>query len=63
VVLVRQIGEKIMIDGGIIVVAILGIEGRKVKVGIEAPKHISIDREEIYLDKLHKKKREPPRER
>ncbi len=48
-VLSRKLNEKIVIDGGI-VVTIVKIEGGQVRVGIEAPTHIKICREEI-LDK------------
>ena len=42
----RKIEETIIIDGNI-EVTVLGIEGSKVKLGIKAPKNVSIMREEI----------------
>jgi carbon storage regulator len=42
----RKVGEKILIDGGIEVV-IVGIRGDKVRVGIEAPKSVTVVREEL----------------
>ncbi|MFO0889300.1 MAG: carbon storage regulator CsrA [Isosphaeraceae bacterium] len=45
-VLSRKVNEKIVIDGGI-VVTIVKIEGGQVRVGIEAPGHIKVYREEI----------------
>jgi carbon storage regulator len=48
-VLSRKLNEKIVIDGGI-VVTIVKIEGGQVRVGIEAPEHVKIRREEL-LDK------------
>ncbi|MBW1739634.1 MAG: carbon storage regulator CsrA [Deltaproteobacteria bacterium] len=46
-VLTRKSGEKITI-GDDIVVTILDISGTQVKVGIEAPRGISVHRSEIY---------------
>jgi carbon storage regulator len=45
-VLSRKLNERIVIDGGI-VITIVKIEGGQVRVGIEAPEHIKICREEI----------------
>ncbi len=46
-VLTRKTDEKIMI-GKDIVISILGIEGTSVKIGIKAPKDISILRMEVF---------------
>ena len=46
-VLSRKKKETLLI-GEDIKVTIIGIEGDKVKLGIEAPEHIHIYREEIY---------------
>nr|BET44774.1 MAG: carbon storage regulator CsrA [Candidatus Aschnera chinzeii] len=46
-ILSRRIGETIII-GDEIVVTILAIKGNQVRIGIKAPKTISIYREEIY---------------
>lgn len=48
-VLTRKEDESIMIGHGIEVV-VLGIDGDKVKIGIEAPKDITILRKEVYID-------------
>lgn len=45
--LTRKLDEGIMIDGNI-EIKILGIQGDKVKIGIKAPKEVTIYREEIY---------------
>ena len=42
----RRIGESIIIDDNI-VVTVIGISGEQVKLGIQAPGHIKIYREEI----------------
>lgn len=47
-VLSRRIGEAIVIDDDVKLV-ILGFRGNQIKVGIEAPKSICVNREEIWL--------------
>ena len=42
----RRIGESIIIDNNI-VVTVIGVSGEQVKLGIQAPSHIKIYREEI----------------
>ncbi|KMQ52489.1 Carbon storage regulator [Chitinispirillum alkaliphilum] len=51
-VLTRKLGESIRI-GDDIVVKIVDMDGRNVKLGIEAPKKIAVNREEIY-EKIQK---------
>ena len=46
-VLTRRNGENIMI-GDNIVISVLGVKGNQVRIGIEAPKSVSVHREEIY---------------
>lgn len=46
-ILTRKLGEKINI-GDDITVTLVEIKGAQVKLGIEAPKHIKIHRQEIY---------------
>ena len=46
-VLSRKQDEKIMI-GDTITLMVISIQGDKVRLGIEAPKHVSIHREEVY---------------
>jgi carbon storage regulator len=46
-VLTRRIGERITI-GTNISVAFLDIQGQQVRIGIEAPREISVHREEVY---------------
>lgn len=46
-VLTRKVGESIMIGDGI-EVKIIGIDGDQVKLGIEAPRHIKVHRQEIF---------------
>lgn len=46
-VLTRRLMESIMIDNDI-EVDILDIKGKQVRLGIKAPKHISVHRKEVY---------------
>lgn len=46
-VLTRNRDEKIMI-GDNIIITIVEIRGDKVRIGIEAPKDVSVHREEVY---------------
>lgn len=46
-VLTRKVGESIMIGDGI-EVKIIGIDGDQVKLGIEAPRHIKVHRQEVF---------------
>ena len=46
-VLTRQRGETIIVDGNIII-TIIEVRGDKVRIGIEAPRDVSVHREEIY---------------
>jgi len=48
-VLTRKKDESIMISNGVEVV-VLGIDGDRVRIGIEAPKDVTILRKEVYLD-------------
>ena len=46
-ILTRKLGEKITI-GDDIIITLLEVKGGQVKLGIEAPKSITIHRQEIY---------------
>jgi carbon storage regulator len=46
-VLTRRLGESINI-GDKIKITVVDIDGKQVKIGIEAPRDISIFREEVY---------------
>lgn len=46
-ILTRKVGESILI-GNDISITILSVRGNQVKLGVEAPKEVSVHREEIY---------------
>ena len=47
-VLTRSIGERLFILDGEIRIQVLEVKGNQVRLGIEAPKHIAIHREEVF---------------
>ena len=46
-ILTRRVGETLMI-GDEITVTVLGVKGNQVRLGINAPKSVAVQREEIY---------------
>ena len=46
-ILTRRVGETLMI-GDAVTVTVLGVKGNQVRLGINAPKDVSVHREEIY---------------
>ena len=46
-ILTRRVGEALMI-GDNVSLTVLGVKGNQVRIGIEAPKDVSVHREEIY---------------
>jgi len=46
-ILTRKVGESIII-GESVEVKVLGLRAGQVKIGIEAPKHVKVHREEIF---------------
>lgn len=46
-ILTRKIGESVVI-GDNIEVTVLGTKGNQVRLGVNAPKEVSVHREEIY---------------
>lgn len=56
-ILTRFAGQSIIIDGEKIEIVVLGIKGNQVRIGINAPKDISIYREEL-LERIKLEKEE-----
>ena len=46
-ILTRKVGESVLI-GDDISITVLSVRGNQVKLGVEAPKEVSVHREEIY---------------
>ena len=59
-ILTRRVGESLMI-GDEVTVTVLGVKGNQVRIGVNAPKHVSVHREEIY-ERIRAEKHEPDAE-
>jgi carbon storage regulator len=46
-ILTRRVGETLVI-GDEVTVTVLSVKGNQVRVGVNAPKHVSVHREEIF---------------
>jgi carbon storage regulator len=46
-ILTRRVGETLII-GDDVHITVLGVKGNQVRIGINAPKNVSVHREEIY---------------
>ena len=46
-ILTRRAGEAVMI-GSDVTITVLGVKGNQVRIGINAPKDVTVHREEIY---------------
>lgn len=47
-ILSRKNGEKLII-GDNVELTVLGIKGNQVRIGVNAPKDVSVHREEVYM--------------
>ncbi|WP_288065054.1 carbon storage regulator CsrA [Rodentibacter caecimuris] len=56
-ILTRKVGESVLI-GDDISITVLSVRGNQVKLGVQAPKEVSVHREEIY-QQIKKKLDEP----
>jgi carbon storage regulator len=57
-ILTRRVGETLMV-GDEVTVTVLGVKGNQVRIGVNAPKEVSVHREEIY-QKIQQEKGEDP---
>ncbi len=46
-ILTRRTGESVMI-GDEVTITVLGVKANQVRIGINAPKHVAVHREEVY---------------
>ncbi|MDH3916468.1 MAG: carbon storage regulator CsrA, partial [Chromatiales bacterium] len=46
-ILTRRVGESVVI-GDDVAVTVLGVKGNQVRIGVTAPKDVTVHRQEIY---------------
>lgn len=51
-VLSRKPDQQVILGNGLIKIKLLQVDGNVVRLGFDAPSHITVDREEIFLQKL-----------
>lgn len=56
-ILTRKVDESLII-GDNVTITVLGVKGNQVRIGIKAPRDVSVHREEIYL-RIHNDGTEP----
>lgn len=56
-ILTRRVGETLIV-GDDVTVAVLGVKGNQVRIGVNAPEDVSVHREEIY-QRIQNEKEQP----
>ena len=46
-ILTRKVGEKLMV-GNDVIVTIVGVKANQVRIGVNAPKDLTVHRQEVY---------------
>lgn len=46
-ILTRRVGEKLII-GENVTVTVLGVKGNQIRIGIDAPRDVQVNREEVH---------------
>ena len=46
-ILTRRIGEQLVIDGKI-QITVLGVRGHQIRIGVDAPKDVTVHRKEVF---------------
>ncbi|AFT66901.1 MAG: carbon storage regulator [Cycloclasticus pugetii] len=46
-ILTRKVGESLVIGDDVSII-VLGVKGNQVRIGVDAPKSVTVHREEIY---------------
>ena len=56
-IITRKQGERLIINDNVVITA-LDISGSQIKLGIEAPRHVPVHREEVY-NRIHSQQTHP----
>ena len=48
-VLTRGLDESLILNNGEIELVVLGVKGNQVRIGIKAPRSVSVHRKEVYV--------------
>lgn len=54
-ILTRRVGEKLII-GEKVTVTVLGVKGNQIRIGVDAPRDVTVNREEIHQRILEEQK-------